>query len=340
MGKTLAYLIPILILLSILYVNFLPLGYSDSRTIDIGSSDDTSGIFSLEGSDFLGGREERDNDSTFRTLDGLVYATYTPKVILRDSMVDISLLGEDVYMNQQPKIDFEWDFEWTGEEFFKNFDIYNINEDKEIEKTNRKPRIYNNCVNLDGRTRLELPRTVNRFQEGPFAIYVEWIPKDDADHQQIIGHFNWEIYQNKRDVNFSIVGTTDGNRYSVSYDIDNNFFNQKNSLLALYNPANSKNEVGFIELFVNGFSTGKEYIYDSEIDKNYGNQNLTLGWTVHSGGERPGFVGEVCNARFSYIELEGTETKEASFETKIAQTIRIPIVGEGILKKIELKIEK
>ncbi len=340
MGKVLAYLIPIMILLGILYANYLPFGYSDTKIIDVGSENDTEGIFFLEDNSLLGSREEFDDGSTFRALDGLVYATYNPKVILRDSNIEISISGEDIYMYQQPEIDFEWDFEWDAHKLLKDFDVYKISSEGEREMTKHRPRVSNNCLNFDGRTRLELPRTANRFQESPFVIYAEWIPRKNMDHQQIIGHFNWEIIQNRREIIFRIPNTKQGNAYSVNYEIDDAFYNQKNSLLAIYNTASLEDEKGYIELFVNGFSTGKEYIYDEKINTEYGGEDLSLGWTAHSGGQRPPLEGQICNVRFSYAQLEDKETQHAVFNTKIAQTIRVPIIGEDILKKVELNVSK
>ncbi|MFA5259476.1 MAG: hypothetical protein WC402_05370, partial [Candidatus Pacearchaeota archaeon] len=68
----LAYLIPVIIILIILYFNFLPFGFSDTQVINVGTPKDTSGVFYLEESPALGARQMIDGDY-FRTVDGVVY---------------------------------------------------------------------------------------------------------------------------------------------------------------------------------------------------------------------------------------------------------------------------
>ena len=64
------YGIPLLILLYILYLNFLPFGYRGLYTLNIGSEEDTdkSNIIFVEENDNVLGSREEDNSSTFRKI--------------------------------------------------------------------------------------------------------------------------------------------------------------------------------------------------------------------------------------------------------------------------------
>ena len=100
------------IILIILYFNFTPFGYEDVRVIDVGSLKDTTGVFHLEESPALGARQMLDKQY-FRAVDGVVYAVYSPKEILKNMNVSISLDGDNVSFPVMPSMDFEWDYEWN-----------------------------------------------------------------------------------------------------------------------------------------------------------------------------------------------------------------------------------
>ncbi|MFA5248487.1 MAG: hypothetical protein WC415_04665 [Patescibacteria group bacterium] len=55
-----AWVIPATVLLTILYLNFLPFGYSKTLVINVGTKNDDKGEFRLEQSQFLGARQELD----------------------------------------------------------------------------------------------------------------------------------------------------------------------------------------------------------------------------------------------------------------------------------------
>lgn len=112
----LSYFIPIAIILLILYVNYLPFGYTDERTIEVGSKNDTSGVFFLEQTPSLGSRQTIDGH-TFRFVDGIVYAVYKPRVVLKDASIEVRVEGENVYFPTPPSLDFLWDYDWKGENF-------------------------------------------------------------------------------------------------------------------------------------------------------------------------------------------------------------------------------
>lgn len=444
----LSYFIPIAIILLILYLNYLPFGFSDERTIDVGSKDDTKGVFFLEENQNLGARQTT-NRQTFRFVDGVVYAVYKPRVVLKDADIEVRIEGENVYFPTPPSLDFLWDYDWKGDNFtdfeiiapastYEQFlegekreerDFEGVNyavlfewmaqeevilaqgdilltqdsksivlkienqeivyelpdyflenehtallgfandsayffvngefiEKKELEneksfevfnavyiqntKEGIKERIElkDGCIYFDGHTRLVLPESQDLFEEGPFAIYVEWIPEKKEDFQQIIGHQNWEIYQNNDNISFQIGRTTKTESYySTKYLVDEDFFGQKHSLLALYNP--SINGDGYIKIFVNSEFAAKIDIEDEEIKTQDAGLDLSLGWSRHSYGQLPHFAGSICNAKFSYKELQPQKQNSITFKTKEhSEEIKIPFWGYGDLKTVKINIEK
>ncbi|MDD4354234.1 MAG: hypothetical protein PHN56_07320, partial [Candidatus Nanoarchaeia archaeon] len=194
------------------------------------------------------------------------------------------------------------------------------------------------CLYLDGKTKLTLPNSQNKFETGPFAVYVEYKPEITNDTQEIIGHYNWEILQDKTKIRF-VVGKMDnktGPSYTLTYNINKDFFNRTHSILGIYNPTQEVNESGYIVLFVDGKFAGKKEFKNERIWTDYnGVQNLSLG----KYGKYPYYHGSICNAKFVYKKIKPKETKEMQFISN-NETIRIPIIGNGFLKKVEIKIEK
>jgi hypothetical protein len=458
---TLAWVLPIAVILGILYYNFLPLGYEKTFTIKVGAEGDDKGTFYLEESPDLGARQSID-DQNFRYLDGLAYAVFKSKEVFKDASLKASLDGQNISFVIPPDTaNLEWDYDWNSQnisqsfvlqgpqaekysfftgakpeiieesystnpkegvaieiswyaeieskllegdislsqnikeirlkyqdaeinyplpDFFigknqsalvvlKNKDLYlfinqeqvakksfsqNINEIenlslKKSDNTNELklyPKIVANladqfgCVYLDGATRLVLPESKNNFNEGPFAIYAEWIPEKKEDNQQIIGHFNWEIYQNKESLQFRIgrVNDKDGPFYSITYRISDSFFNQRNKLLAIYNPASEENPNGYIELYVNDIFAGREYFANDTIWTEYG-QDLSMGWSSHNYRKYPYFKGSICEAKFIYEKLE--PRSETSWDISLnGDYIKLPLMGIGKLKEIKLEVRQ
>lgn len=459
-----AYILPSIIIFIVLYFNFLPFGYSDRVTLDVGNKDDTSGIFYLEENPNLGERQEHQG-SYFREIDGTIHAIYNPRAIMKNVKVSAFLEGEDIFFRRQPNIDFEWDYDWKT---FKGFEvetpIYNqfLNGEKidlfklkrgetflildlekqfaiEIEysftefieliegdlrleqdekslkllmerdniemkydlpinslgetfeilvghsnneiflfvnkelidrkKVNKPikgisilrnediiekniysnyeenvseivPKDENGCAYFDGETRLILPDTPESgpFDIGYFAVYLEWIPEKRMDWQQLIGHYNWEILQERDRVTFRIGRMTDGDgpAYNISYDIEPDFFNQKHNLLAIYNPS----ENGYFELYVDEEFVDRKYIGDKTIWQEYAEgHSLSLGWTPHVYGTSPYFKGSICNARFTTKEISNKIVKFESTEEVIEIPIS-PLSEKGILSSVEINVEK
>jgi hypothetical protein len=452
--KVLAYLIPIIILLIILYFNFTPFGYADIKVINVGSLKDTSGVFHLEESPALGARQMF-NKEYFRAVDGVVYAIYKPKKILKNTSVSLKLEGSNVSFPVTPSTDFEWEYElnnniedWkvyapdliyiqflNGTETFnpnfsKPFAIlinYNSTQSETLlkgdlilkqdskniilefmeNKTNRQIKyilpdyflgqeheilagytgkeiylfvdgefagkslanqtsikqvkingsnslVYSNydkeiketiekdsegCFIFDGKTRLTLQNSSDKFEVGPFAVYAEWIPeKQDENFQEIIGHYNWEILQESNNVVLSVGRMySDGPIYTVSYPIDFYFFNKKHSILAIYNPIQEETKAGYAEMYIDGEFAGKTYLENLTIWQDYGDQDLSIGKSNHGAGKY--FKGSVCNAKFSYTRIESQGINSINF-TSDKDILKIPIFGQGKLNKIELKVKK
>lgn len=440
--KFLAYALPLMLLLAVLYLIYMPFGYSDSRIINVGRESDTKGSFYLEESSSLGSRQMLEGNY-FRGIDGVVYAVYKPNVILNNASVFISLEGENVSFVSMPPVNFIWDYDFdfnkmevnaphsVYERFLNGTEIENpdfsrpfgiliewhaslsetliqgdlillqdskyvilefngskirydipdffigknqsaligfngkeiyffingefIGKQKaegfnDIEFSNANIKIFSDydgeikenyplkdeCVFFDGKTRFIYPNSSDIFEVGPFAVYFEWIPEKQENSQQIIGHYNWEILQDKDNVLFNAGRMYDqGPMYTVSFGIDPVFFNMKHSLLALYNPS----ENGYIELYVDGNFADRAYFGNQTIWADYGDQDLGFGWTSHNYGKNPYFQGSICNARFAYKKLEPEFSNSLEFVSSFEE-IRFPIFGTGKLDKIDLKVKK
>lgn len=459
-----AWVLPIGILLTILYLNFLPFGYNKTLTIDVGTSGDDKGQFYLDTSRAdLGSRQELDG-KTFRYLDGLAYAVYKPKVVLNNASLEASLEGEGVSFILPPDLsDVNWDYDWNLEKMSQVFevktkeeDLYkrftnsltveiatstNIKPDKEMAieadwRADRKSEVLggditvshnqktltlkyqniqidyklpdlflgkkhnilvafegkniylfvdgvsagkktliqdisqsnslniskaantetlklrpeikaqinskDNCAYFDGKTKLEMTSSSEMFEDDAFTISTEWIPEVATNSQQIIGHFNWEIWQNEKTVSFQVgrMNDKDGKFYKVNYQVtDDKFFNKKHSLIATYNPISDNNSNGYIELFVDGAFAGKEYFANEIIWKDYGSNNLTLGWTIHSYSKYPYFEGSICQIKLTKTTKQAQTAKTWNFNSS-QDIIKMPLYGSGEIKKLELEIKQ
>src|SRR6267142_214885 len=94
--KFAAYAIPAIFLLYVLYWNFLPFGYDKTFTIQVGSANDTSGEFHLEPSRDLSERKTAPDGTTYRELNGLAFAVFQPKAVLKNAKVTVSVEGNGV----------------------------------------------------------------------------------------------------------------------------------------------------------------------------------------------------------------------------------------------------
>jgi hypothetical protein len=426
----LSYIVPLIIIAVIIYLNWLPFGYSRTFTIDVGTLDDDKGVFYVEG---FGTRQMIGNEY-FRGLDGVGYAVFKPIVVLKDASYIVSLKGSNVSFVSMPSIDFDWDYEFnfsefdvqglhtlypqfisgkegivdyskpfaivlrwrptisgtlvkgdfvlkqdtvnmileygnksisyeipefflgdiqeavlgfTGKELYlfingeivgsieaSGFDeIIHTGKVLEVNGVSDKIEVKDGCAYFDGKTQLIYPNSTDMFEEGPFAVYLEWIPEKAENSQQLIGHFNWEIYQEKGRIRFTIGRTTETDSFFIiHYNIKEDFFNKIHKLLAIHNPS----ENGYIELYINGLFAGREMIGNNSLRKDY-SKDLSLGHTFHSGGRHPMFQGTICNPKFAYKEVISENVNTINF-TSSEEEIRIPIIGIGRLDSVKLEI--
>lgn len=331
----LAWVLPIGILLIILYYNFLPFGYEKTLIINVGTEGDDKGEFYLEKNSILGARQSIDGKN-FRYLDGLAYAIYEPKAVLKDANIEATVEGKGVSFILPPDLEnIAWDYDWNIEGIKKDFEVQ-TNEQIDYKKD---LLINDNCVYFDGTTRLVMPNTFDNFEEGPFAIYAEWIPQITTTSQQIVGHFNWEIMQNEKSITFQAgrMSTSTGPTFKISYPVDEGFFNQKHRLLAIYNPKDEQNINGYVELFVDDIFSGRAYFGDKIIWKDYSKQNLSLGKSHH--GVAKYYQGNICHIKIVNNKLFSQTTNKwfAFVGNKIT---KIPVWGTGELYKIKIKVKK
>jgi hypothetical protein len=282
-----AYALPLGFLLYVLYWNFLPFGYDKTFTIDVGSPGDTSGEFYLEPSRDLSARKTAPDGTTYRELNGIAYAVFKPKAVLKNAQITVSVEGEGVSIIP-PVIDFnpdsvQWDYSWDFTQPATSTDGRHTNILKNVgmlSASTTLPQVltgnafpFDGCMYFDGKSRLELPGSADLFESGPFTVYVEWKPENSTDNfQQIVGHYNWEIAQNTTGVVFWI--RTDDGAFSMSYPIDEKFFNNTHSLLAIYLPSSPNGHMGF---YVDGINVDYFSIGSSTISSEYGNRDLSFG---------------------------------------------------------------
>jgi hypothetical protein len=320
-----AYAIPLAFLLYVLYWNFLPFGYNKTFIINVGSPSDTSGEFYLEPSKDLSERKTAPSGATYRELNGMATAVFKPKAVLKNTKITVEVTGEGVSLIP-PVIDFDpnsikWDYNW-------NFT-------KSISKDLIGDSFYfDDATYFDGKSKLELPYSADMFENGPFSIYVEWTPKDDtSDFQEIVGHYNWELFQNKDSLIFQVgrMNDSSGPTYSILYPITKDFFDKKHSALAIYSPS----ENGYIDLFVDGDSAGRKYFGTDKIWENYGNKNLNFGKSNH--GVASYFKGNLQQVNIAIKNILSNQSKTI-FEVKNNNSINIPIISTvpSTLKQIKL----
>jgi len=338
--QILAYAIPLGFLLYVLYINYLPFGYNKTFTIDVGSIGDTdsSREFYLEPSPDLSDRKTAEDGTTYRELNGMANVVFNPGVVLKDAKVSVSVEGDGVEIIP-PVIDLDpnsikWDYNW---------DFTQGKKPGELGLTgNAYP--FDEAMYFDGKSRLELAGSSDKFEDGPFTVYAEWTPTDsENDFQEIVGHYNWEILQNKDSVSFQ-VGEMDSSEilfYRVKQSTLKDFFNKKHQLLAIYSPKNSTISSDYIELYIDKAFAGRTYLENHVIKPEYNKQkNISFGKSQH--GIAKYLFGYVQNVRIistTTSPILQSNTKEVNFTTNNNLIGSISIVSnqDGFFKKISLK---
>jgi hypothetical protein len=347
--RFLAYAIPLSFLLYVLYWNFLPFGYDATFTINVGAPRDTSGEFRLEPSKDLSAPMTADG-STYRELNGLAYAIFEPKAVLKNAQITVSVDGDGVSLIP-PYIDFDpssvnWDYSWDFEHnAYTLANPYFTN----MSPTDASTGLIGNAFRFadsngsyeyfDGKSKLELLDSQNEFENGPFTVYAEWQPENpNNDFQEIVGHYNWELIQDSTDVKFQIGrmnSNMDGPFYSVIYPVDSTFFKQEHSALAVYSPSNN----GYIELYVDGNFAGRTYFGTSTISREYGSYNVTFGETAH--GSSTPFIGRLFTTDIGFRALSQEATAAQFIYTAgHANQLLLSVVSDttSTLNHLQLKV--
>lgn len=334
--RILAIAIPVSVVLYVIYWNFLPFGFSKTYTLTAGALTDTSGEIFFEPSPNLSERKaEVVADGklySFREIYDTAAIIFKPTAVLKNASITVSLEGDNVGIIPQtidvdsPTITWDnvWDFSESIPEGFTG-----------------DPFIFDGCLLFDGKSILSLPGTEDRFENGPFSVYVEWTPQNDTGiNQQIIGHYNWEIYQNKDSVAFRVgrMNDSSGDVYELKYPIKPDFFNQKHTLLAIYSPASDGGENGHIQMFIDGKFYGKKSIGSNVIWAKYGNTPLSLGWSSHNFEANAYYSGCIHHIRLTesnIVPASGIETKIEWLDASTKIFIS-PTAATGTIRKIKI----
>jgi hypothetical protein len=328
---TLSYGIPLAFLAYVLYINYLPFGYEKTFTIDVGAEGDTDSrnTFYLEPSRDLSERKVAEDGTPYRELNGLATAFFRPDVVLDDAEITVTVEGEGVsiippYFEFNPK-DYEWDHSWDLGK--------SIPED-----LTGNAFVFDGEVTFNGRdTRLELPNSADLFETGPFTLYAEWTPKDsESNAQQIVGHYNWELWQNSDSVEFRVgrMNNASGTTYSVKYPIKDKeeFFNSFHSAVAIYNPADN----GYIALYLDYEIVGVTPIGSDVIWKDYAQYNLSFGWSPHNNGNNKNFYGNIYLFKVSNESILKSSSIQKTFKY-LRDGIRLTGLAGAELNKIKLE---
>ena len=332
-----AYAIPLAFLLYVLYMNFLPFGYNKTFVIEVGGPTDTKvSEFYLEPAPSLSDRKVAPDGTPYRELNGSAFAIFEPKAILKDAVITVSVEGLDgdnsgislipPVINLDPSTitwDHSWDFATSIPQDLKG-----------------NAFMFDGEATFNGRdTRLELPNSADMFEDGPFTVYAEWEPRDSENNaQQIVGHYNWELWQNKDSVEFRVGRMNDakGSAYSIKYPIEADFFNTKHTAVAIYNPGTN----GYMDLYVDNNLAGRTYFNTDIIWKDYnGNNNLTFGKAGHG-------VAKYFNGTLSRINIISknitAHQKSINFNITNNDPLNITVISSATssLKLIKLNVSK
>jgi hypothetical protein len=311
-------------------MNFLPFGYHKSFVINVGSSDDTKvGEFYLEPSKDLSERKTAADGTTYRELNGTANVVFKPKAVLKNAEITVSVEGEGVSIIP-PVIDFDpstvkWDYSWDFT--------------KEIPKDlTGNAFMFDGAATFNGKdTRLQLTNSSDNLEDGPMSIYAEWTPTDsDNSTQQVVGHYNWEIWQNKDSVEFRTgrMNNADGSLYSIKYPVKPEFFGAKHTVLAIYVPSDN----GYIELYVDENFAGRTYFKVDKIWKEYGDQNLTFGWTPHNYSKSPYYSGSLTTVKISLSNAHISGTTN-SFKILEGNSTIISLISPNLAKIRSTKLD-
>lgn len=325
-----AIAIPASILFYLIYWNFLPFGFAKTYELVAGTSKDTSGEIYFEASRNLS--ERKKDTETYREIFGPVNIVFKPTAVLKNAYINVEVIGENIAVIP-PKVNIDdlpinWDYEWDFSEetpFDFEGDAFS----------------FDGCLQLDGSNRIAMKDSKDLFENGPFTVFAEWKPEDaEKNNQQIIGHYNWEIFQNKNNVTFQ-VGRMNDNKgvfYSVKAPVKPDFFNKKHRILATYSPSEFSDDQGYIEIYIDDTFAGRTIIDKDLIWADYGQNPLSLGRSAHNGEDSPFFKGCVYSAKIVGQRISedsvNFDMKSAGVSTKM--TI-INIAATGTVRSVKIK---
>ena len=326
------YGIPLLLIGYVIYLNWLPFGFEKDYVLEVGTGQDTTVInkIYLEKNKALSDPIHEES-RVYRNINGSTNLVLKTSAILRNATIIGEVQGEGVFMGQSEI----------------NFDAQEYNWDLDIGSAQGVPEYIrgnvvfkDGCANFDDGSVLYYPETNDKFEEGGFIVYANWIPIDDKkDFQQIIGHFNWELLQEKNRVRFLVGRMNDQNGpfYEATYPIENSFFNKKHTTIAIYNPSYNDSE-GYIELYVDKKLGERIYIGKDKIWKDYNSKNLSLGRSEH--GVANQFKGCILRTLFKENLSILYRTNTTFIYSSPEKEIKIPILGNGKVEKITVKVKK
>lgn len=328
----LAFAIPVAILGYALYINYLPFGYEETFTLTV----DNEGIISpLSNEIYLTTPKGKKLLSLPDGVQGQVNLVFDPNVVLKNAEIDVSIEGDGVYLATPVNIsDIDWDYDWDFSQ--------SVPEDFEGTAQYREEE---QCTHFNAYNEetLSLPNSEDMFESGPMSIYVKWKPsqisKELGNNQQILGHYNWELWQNTESVRFQVgrMINSSGQTYSISHPITEDFFNKEHEALAVYSPDEEGN--GYIELFVDNNFVANMPINSDTIYEDYNlDKDLNIGWSPHNFGENQYFDGCIYNARISSTVLK-QESKSISLYN-VNQMTPIELIGNGNITSIILTVSQ
>lgn len=328
----LAFAIPIAILGYALYINYLPFGYSQEYSLMV----DENGVISpLSNEIYLTTPQGRKLLSLPGGVKGQVNLVLEPNVVLKDATAEVSIEGEGVYLSTAPNLsEIEWNYDWD----------FSLKIPKDFDGTatydSEQKCAYFNAYNEQT---LSMPNSKDLFEYGPMSIYVKWKPSHVSrilgERQQIIGHFNWELFQKLDSIEFRVGRMNDANGtfYSISYPISLDLFDSEHTALAIYDP--NSDDRGYIELWVDNNLAGRTFIGTDVIYEDYNSQrDLSFGWNDYGYAKNPYFDG--CLYSTKIIDEAIVEERTQGLLESINNNAIIPIIGNGNITSVRVMVSK
>ena len=330
--RILAWVLPIIFILVVLYINFLPFGFQKDYTITIAQD---GSVLSSSSQVWLQDLKENKITNLTDVYDyGQINVVIKPRAVLGNATVNVSIINSNISNVYLAKTSFDvhknkWDYSWNFTKKMPSSLDGTVKYDKD-----------EGCVYFNGSLNQTLSyyKSEDMFENGSFIVYAEWKPEDvNGTNQQIMGHYNWELWQSNDSVRF-MVGRLDnknGTLPSISYPVNASFFNKSHNALAVYF-ADKKKGLGYIELFVDGNFLGRKTISNQTIWADYnGERSLTFGKSGH--GVSTYYTGCVYQTGFDYGKV--SYVKNDSFNSN-SNSIQIPILGDGRPQEIKISVKK